>query len=334
MAVITGESSMYSRWNEYDAYLYDKILGDDPWKIIKKGRDFVGGTETLPGAIGRSLIPGMRHAFMGAREATGLGYIGAGVKHYATVGSNMGTRARLPSGKYGANRSGHTARMMTAAMGPNEWEKYFISSQSIYGKAGVQAGRGHAMMRAGMVRGKSALGVMMRGIAPAFALYGATESRHGFGIGLVGEIAGFSAWGVGSSLGAQLGGWAGGTGVSAAASGLAKIPGVRKIATTAIAQTTGKIAGVAGTLLGGPIGWLIGGLAAWETAKWGVGLALSSLPTFAKQFQSDMSISGYGGDYTESAGAITMRQRSLQAMGKSFVNARSALGQEGALLHA
>ena len=87
-------------------------------------------------------------------------------------------------------------------------------------------------------------------------------------------------------------------------------------------------------LLGGPIGWFIGGLAAMETAKWAVGLALHTLPTFAKQFKADMATSGYGGDYTDTAGAATMRQRSLQVMGKSFVNARSALGQEAALLHA
>lgn len=183
-------------------------------------------------------------------------------------------------------------------------------------------------------RTKSALGVMARGLGPGFVIWGASESEHGFGIGAAEQIAGFTAWGFGGSMGMQLGGWAGGGAMRAAGSGLSKVPGVKKLATTAMGKAVGRSATAAGALLGGPLGWLIGGLVAFETATWGVGMALHTLPTFAKQFKSDMNMSGYGGDYADSAGAITMRQRSLQVMGKSFVNARSALGQEGALLHA
>ena len=69
-----------------------------------------------------------------------------------------------------------------------------------------------------------------------------------------------------------------------------------------------------------------------EATRWGVGFALHTLPAFAKQFRADME-GGYGGHYVDSVGAITMRQRSLQAMGRSHVNARSALGQEASLMH-
>jgi hypothetical protein len=208
---------------------------------------------------------------------------------------------------------------------------YMSAAAKHYNKAGIGlkeiSARGTTMTLAS--RTTSTLGVMMHGLMPAFALYGASHSPHGFGIGLAEEVAGLSLWGMGSSLGTQLGGWSG----AGAVRGIGKIPGIKKVATTALGKTVGAAAARSAALLGGPIGWFIGGLAAFETAKWAVGLALHTLPTFAKQFKADMAMSGYGGDYTDTAGAATMRQRSLQVMGKSFVNARSALGQEAALLH-
>jgi hypothetical protein len=156
----------------------------------------------------------------------------------------------------------------------------------------------------------------------------------GFGVGLAKETVGWGAFVAGSSIGLQMGGWAGATAGTAAGGGigwaLGKIPGVKSKAAMSIGRTLGK--GV-GAVVGGPVGLLVGGLALYEAAAWGVGMALHTLPTFAKQFRADMSASGFGGGYEDSAGAITMRQRGLQAMGKSHMNARSALGQEASLLH-
>jgi hypothetical protein len=211
----------------------------------------------------------------------------------------------------------------------SEWERYFIDVHPT-----LNPRHPKTLLKAGAGRGKQALKVLGRGIVPAFVIYGASESEHGMAIGMAEQIAGFTAWGFAGSMGMQLGGWAGGGAMRAAGSGLSKVPGVKKLVATALGKTVGKIASGAGALVGGPIGWLMGGLAAFEGAVWGVGMALHTLPTFAKQFRMDMNMSGYGGDYVDSAGAVTMRQRSLQVMGKSFVNARSALGQEGALLHA
>jgi hypothetical protein len=187
-------------------------------------------------------------------------------------------------------------------------------------------------------RGASATKVLARGFMPALLIHAAAQDEMGFGIGLAKETVGWGALSIGGSIGLQMGGWAGAT-TGAAAGGtigkgtawaLGKIPGVKKLGTAAIGKTVGRIAGAA---LGGPIGFILGGLAAYEIAKWGVGFALHTLPTFAKEFRADMTTSGYGGDYVDTAGAITMRQRSLQAMGRSHVNARSALGQEASLLH-
>lgn len=276
MAISTGSTNIYDRLNQYDSFLYDKLLGEKGF--VTKAQGFIQGTSTLDSAVYRGFRRGLPHLATGLREATGLGYMTAATKHsYKSMRGGFATKA---------------------------------------------------------ARARSVAGVVGRGIAPGFAVYMATESEHGFGIGLAEQVAGFTMWGMGGSMGMQLGGWAGGSGMIAAGSAISKVPGVKRLAATALGRSVGKGAIAAGAMAGGPLGWLIGGLVAFETAVWGVGMAIHTLPTFAKQFKSDMSTSGYGGDYEDTAGAITMRQRSLQVMGKSFVNARSALGQEGALLHA
>jgi hypothetical protein len=265
--------------------------------------------------FGDHLVTGMRGSLRGAAhglgEVMGLGYLHAGIGHYAQhKGGFQGTRAFL--------------------RGPNEWERYFINAQKVHGRAGVGHGLAPRLKKAGQAFGakrlKSAGGVLMKGMLPAFAIYGAVEDDMGFGIGLAKQMVGWSMFGPGAKMGTHLGGFlAARTGVSAGGV-IGKIPGIKKVAATAV----GRFAGAA---VGGSIGWLLGGFIAMEAAAWTVGFALHTLPTFAKQYKSDMSGSGFGGDYKDSAGAATMRQRSLQVMGKSFVNARSALGQEASLLH-
>ena len=295
MAEITGR--MVERLDQYDKWLYDKTV-----PRLNEFRAFA--TRPLPEAFGVGM-KGFGHVAKGIGESVGVGYMTGGIQHYAK-----------------AWRGGYGFQPKTGPM-PAEWNKYF---ESIHPGLKPSPGRYPRLSAAGR-RGVGAAGVLVRGLMPAFVLHGAVQDEMGFGVGLAKEIAGFAALGPGMSLGLQLGGWAGATAGSGALSVAGKVPGVKKLVGS-------KVAGrFAGALLGGPIGWLIGGMAAYETASWAVGMALHTLPAFAKQFKSDMARTGYGGDYTDSAGAITMRQRSLQVMGKSFVNARSALGQEGALLH-
>jgi hypothetical protein len=260
---------------------------------------------------------GMHHLGIAVREMTGASYIGAAYGHYRTA-------AR---GYFQAS----------GAIPINAWDKYFTN---IHPSLGPRPGFPRARGVAGALgrRGASAAGIMIRGLAPATLLYFAGQDEMGFGIGLAKEAAGWGAFAVGGSLGLQMGGWAAASTASAAggaaeggiAWALGKIPGIKKVGTTAIGRTIGR---AAGAFLGGPIGFIVGGMAMMEMARWGVGMALHNLPTFAKEFRADMTTSGYGGDYVDSAGAITMRQRSLQAMGRSHTNARSALGQEASLLH-
>jgi len=166
-------------------------------------------------------------------------------------------------------------------------------------------------------------GVAMSAMGPGFIAYGAATSPHGQLIGGLEEYAGWSTFGAGMQIGKGVGGWLGGS----VASGASKLPMIGKLLG----------AGEAATALGAGAGAVIGGFATglifFEAARWSVGFALHTLPTFAKQFQRDMGRSGFGGDFVDSAGAATMRQRSLQVIGKSFANARSALGQEASLLH-
>ena len=252
---------------------------------------------------------GMHHLAQFARETTGAGYIRGAFGHYRTAA--------------------RTAFMLPADAPYNP-----VLDRVFTGKlAGPRAHIGSAARRA-----VSASKVLVRGIIPATTLYFASQDEMGFGMGILRETAGLGAWAVGGSMGLQMGGWAAastGAAVGGATEGgiawaLGKIPGIKKVGTTAVGRTLGRVAGAA---VGGPLAFLVGGLVAYETARWGVGFALHTLPTFAKEFRADMTTSGYGGDYVDTAGAITMRQRSLQAMGRSHTNARSALGQEASLLH-
>lgn len=266
--------------------------------------------------FGDALATGMRGSVKGAAHGItgvfGLDYMSKGIRHYAKAAGGE-FRTRMP------------VRQPIA-----EWDKYFNRIHPRLGPSQVApytaVEKATARMGALGRRAASSAGVLLGGMLPAFAIHGATQDDMGFGIGLAKQMVGWSMFGPGAKFGTHLGGWAAArTGMSAGGA-VGKIPGVKKVATTAV----GRFAGAA---IGGSVGWLLGGFIAMEAAAWTVGFALHTLPTFAKQYKSDMSGSGYGGDYKDSAGAVTMRQRSLQVMGKSFVNARSALGQEASLLH-
>lgn len=263
-------------------------------------------------ALGSGMRGSLRGAAHGLYGVVGGQYMATGIEHYSKASSGA-FRARMP------------VRAPIA-----EWDKYFNRIHPSLGPSRIApySAMEKATARMGAIgrRAASGAGVLMAGLLPALAIHGATQDDMGFGIGLAKQSIGWSVFGPGMKLGTHLGGWAAArVGVNAGAAA-AKIPGVKKVAAT----TVGRFAGAA---LGGSIGWLLGGIIAMEAASWAVGMALHTLPTFAKQYRDDMSSGGYGGDYKDSAGAVTMRQRSLQAMGKSYVNARSALGQEASLMH-
>jgi hypothetical protein len=289
------------KFTKADEMLYEKLTQFDRFSRQGLGEALVRGT--------RGTLKGAAH---GLGDLVGLGYMSRGIQHYSKAAS-------------GAFRPKMPIRQPIA-----EWDKYFNRIHPSLGPSRIApytaVEKATARMGAIGRRGVSGAGVLMRGMMPAFAVYGATEDEMGFGIGLAKQMAGWSMFGPGAKFGMNLGGWAAArTGISAGGA-VGKIPGIKKVAATAV----GRFAGAA---VGGSIGWLLGGFIAMEAVAWTVGFAIHTLPTFAKQYKSDMSSSGYGGDYKDSAGAATMRQRSLQVMGKSFVNARSALGQEASLLH-
>lgn len=247
-----------------------------------------------------ALAKGASHAGHAIGATLGFDYFAAATEHYAGMRTTGPTFTRLGRG------IGVTA---PGGMGPPSP----VTASAKYTASRTVSSLGR--------RGASVAKVAMAGLLPGFALWGASESPHGMGIGFAEQVAGFAAFGMGASVGLASGGWLGGTAVKAAG----KIPVVKTlIGANTLATGAGLAAG---------LGWLIGGFVAFEAAMWSVGFALHTLPTFAKQFQKDMARSGFGGDFIDSAGAATMRQRSLQVMGKSFANARSALGQEASLLH-
>jgi len=289
--------------NKADQWLYAKTMPMaekfSAFSHRSLGRGLAVGT-------GRGII----HLGRAVNEMSGAPYIGAAFAHYRKAAS---TRGFMPAAN--ARYNPYLDKYMSGRLGL------------------VKAHTGMLGRRAA-----SAAGVMFRGIMPGMLLYYAAQDEMGFGMGLARESAGWMGLAVGGSIGLQMGGWAGataGSAVGGATEGgirwaLGKIPGLKK---TAVAQVGRQLGRTAGAFLGGPVGFIVGGLAMMEMARWGVGMALHTLPTFAKEFRSDMTTSGYGGDYVDTAGAITMRQRSLQAMGRSHTNARSALGQEASLLH-
>jgi hypothetical protein len=206
-------------------------------------------------------------------------------------------------------------------------QKAFDITPEMFGQTGFLAKHMPLTKRA-----MSAAGVALQGLmGPGFILGFGAMSPHGMAIGMVEETAGFIVGGFAmppAIIAGRIAGRTVGMGIGSAL--VRRTPFLRW---TPGALATASRAGLGtGAVIGSVAGFALG-IAAWEAARWSVGFALHTLPTFARQFQSDMQREGFGGDYTDSQGAATMRARSLQVMGKSFANARSALGQEAALMH-
>lgn len=291
------------------------LMGNDPvWLANLRNYEWFRKWEGITRAdAATAFSSGLRGGFghMGSTfsQASGLGYVRASLDYYAS----------RPTRMTGPGIGAVWTERVEAAMaeGHGIWA---ARARAVPGATRAAGGRmaGFLKMRGGI--GKP----IMAGLLPAAVLYGAAHSEHGFGVGLAEETAGMAAFSIGSSMGMHMGGWAGATATGRLGSVLSRVSG-----STRVGAGIRFIGGTAGL----SVGFLAGGLIAFEAARWTVGFALHTLPTFSRQFQADMARQGFGGDYQDSAGAATMRARSLQVMGRSFANARSALGQEAALLH-
>lgn len=295
-SIISADNRMAARMENLKAYSRmsagERFFGG--YRGYEGAKGFVGPRRPRPGALFKAGGQVTEHGM----SAMGFDFFQAAGGHYSSMRSSGPVYAR-------------TGRSVGIRPGGGIGPPTPVLSQAGMGTVGRRL----------MQRARSIGRVAGSAVVPGFALWGATQSEHGFAIGFAAEVAGFSVFAAGGTMGMATGATLGGVAMRTAG----KIPFVGSlIGETALASGVGLAAGV---------GWLAGGIIAFEAARWSVGFVLNTLPTFAKQFQKDMGRSGFGGDYIDSAGAATMRQRSLQVMGKSFANARSALGQEASLLH-
>lgn len=247
-------------------------------------------------ALKRAAGKTFQHTRAVATAVTGMTYARKGIQHTFSP--------------HAAGRVGQVSRAVGATQPQGWWAKHMPKTMRLGGGAGVAAS---LLLGPGLIVGFGSM------------------SPHGAAIGIAEETAGIMA-GAATTPALMALGKVGGRRVgSAVAGGVAgRLPFLRHIPgfVFGATQTGFTVGAIAGSVVGFGLGF-----AAWEAARWSVGFALHTLPTFARQFQSDLEREGFGGDYTDSAGAATMRARSLQVMGKSFSNARSALGQEASLLH-
>lgn len=89
-----------------------------------------------------------------------------------------------------------------------------------------------------------------------------------------------------------------------------------------------------GTAIGAGVGYLVGGMAGAIGVDEGV-QALSRIPDRMVQRERDRRALNWVGDQSafQTQSASTMRQQSLMAMSRGMMNARSALGREGMMMH-
>ena len=267
--------------------------------VVNQARSFWRwASEPTSVALRRSTVTGMHEAWRMTKHATGIDYMVRSLQH---------TTTSLASGR---NLLGQISR--GAGLRPAEgwWARWMPQTRRIGSAAGV-----------------AVMGLM----GPGFVIGMGATSEHGPAVGIASEAAGMIVGGLtwapslaaGKLIGRRMGARVGGT-IAKSIPFLRHIPGATFGATRlgyAIGALTGTLGGALSTFL-----W-------WDAARWAVGFALGTFPTFSRQFRQDMEREGFGGDYTDTAGAATMRARSLQVMGKSFANARSALGQEASLMH-
>jgi hypothetical protein len=124
--------------------------------------------------------------------------------------------------------------------------------------------------------------------------------------------------------------WAAALGIPMTAMAVGSAPRGKAVSTAAkgMLETVGGMvgAGIGASLLGLP-GELIGGFAGAELGK------VASVLDYATNARAQGRYLNFGAGYKDTEQAYTMRQRAVQEMGRSVLNARQYLGKEAALFH-
>jgi hypothetical protein len=105
-----------------------------------------------------------------------------------------------------------------------------------------------------------------------------------------------------------------------------------QMANSVVKSAAGNIGGLLGAAVGGMLGnlpgELVGGWLGTEIAE----KAVAPFDLWQKAMNQTHQLN-FGGGYQDSQQAFTMRQRAIQEMGSSALNARQYLGREAALMH-
>jgi hypothetical protein len=96
---------------------------------------------------------------------------------------------------------------------------------------------------------------------------------------------------------------------------------------------TAAIAGILGTMVGGPAAGWVASVVAPMVLGDSVDKAIVGMVQPLVDFGSNMRKMRFGGDYRDTQTAYTMRAVAAREMSTSLMNARQWLGQEGAFMH-
>jgi len=182
---------------------------------------------------------------------------------------------------------------------------------------------------------KKAAGIGLRGVAKGLAFEAAVGLPYIAGATIAGGISGASQWG--SQTGLQedyVGGAVAGTAMGLASSTADVVGGAAgslagAAVGTMIMPGIGTIAGGIIGGIGGSIGGSKAGHALFGSAAQNLGLAARAVVRTSRAVDTVQ----FGGNFVDSKGAYTMRQRAVQDMSGSMLNARQFLGNEAIFLH-
>lgn len=207
----------------------------------------------------------------------------------------------------------------------NRKQMSFDFSKTAPWAAGNKVGRGTKALKAGLHTARGFLtvpslileGAFIGGITAAGAIEG--SAQWGAPTGLQEDYVGGAVYGaskgLGTGVGGSIGGLAGST--AGAAIGTMILPGVGT---------------VVGSLIGGVAGYMsgeMGGSALMQPMARNLGLGARAIVRTSRAVDTVQ----FGGNFTDSRGAYTMRQRAVQDMSGSMMNARQFLGNEAIFLH-
>ena len=184
--------------------------------------------------------------------------------------------------------------------------------------------RFHYAPQAAAMKKTGALGMVAAGAFSGGSW--ANTARYGAGLA-AGGVGGFVGGAAGGALGGMIGGRAGNL--------VGNLGGTVAGAYASTAAATALASNPAGWIVAGGVGAMAAGAAAVVGSAAAVGYGTYSTLKAGyrhRQMQKSIHTSGSLAAF-HTQGAQTMRQRAVQAIHKSHINARSALGQEANLMH-